>query len=110
MSTLFGTPALSTLGSIGSTGSTDTPGSGVDTRRWGHVSTPVTPAPVPQTPTGPAGPAGAVGAGSSGGHFFFLFGILFAAAGLLLPLMLRMRPSLIRGWPAPYISLLVSPS
>jgi hypothetical protein len=64
--------------------------------------------PAPQAPAAPAGASGA-GAGSSGGHFFFTFGILFLAAGLLLPGLLRRRREHTLGRPAPFLALSVSP-
>jgi hypothetical protein len=65
--------------------------------------------PAPQAPVAPAGASGAAaGAGSSGGHFFF-FGILFLAAGLLLPGLLRRLREHTLGRPAPFVALSVSP-
>ena len=75
------------------------------------VSAPVAPdGPAPQAPAAPAPASGAAaGAGSSGGHFFFTFGILFLAAGLLLPGLLRRRREHTLGRPAPFLALSVSP-
>ena len=75
------------------------------------ASAPVAPdGPAPQAPAAPSGASGAAaGAGSSGGHFFFTFGILFLAAGLLLPGLLRRRREHTLGRPAPFLALSVSP-
>ena len=75
------------------------------------ASVPVAPdGPAPQAPAAPAGASGAAaGAGSSGGHFFFTFGILSLAAGLLLPGLLRRRREHTLGRPAPFLALSVSP-
>ena len=77
-------------------------------------STPAPSTPAPSAPTqAPSAPAGASGAaagsGSSGGHFFFTFGILFLAAGLLLPGLLRRQREHTLGRPAPFLALSVSP-
>ena len=74
-------------------------------------SAPIAPdGPAPQAPGAPAGASGAAaGAGSAGGHFFFSFGILFLAAGLLLPGLLRRRREYTLGRPAPFLALSVSP-
>jgi hypothetical protein len=68
------------------------------------------PGPTPQAPPAPGpggvGPAG--GAGSSG-HALFLLGVLFLAAGLALPGLIRRRSASVLGWPAPYFTLPVSP-
>ena len=47
--------------------------------------------------------------GSAGGHFFFTFGILSLAAGLLLPGLLRRLREHTLGRPAPFLALSVSP-
>jgi hypothetical protein len=91
---------LPTLSTIGSSGAPSVAG--------GSHAPAAPDSPAPQAPAAPAGASGA-GAGSSGGHFFFTFGILFLAAGLLLPGLLRRRREHTLGRPAPFLALSVSP-
>ena len=107
---------LATTGSVSilSTLSTFDPSGAPSVAGGSHVplaSAPVAPdGPAPQAPAAPAGASGAAaGAGSSGGHFFFAFGILFLAAGLLLPGLLRRLREHTLGRPAPFLALSVSP-
>jgi hypothetical protein len=68
------------------------------------------PGPVPQAPSAPSGGAGAAGGvGSSGGHFFFVFGVLFVAMGLSLPGLMRRRSERVLGRPTPFLAVSVSP-